>query len=320
MQYRWFQAHEQSLVNAVCFVGSTNYVLTAGGNDVIVKLHSVDSGGKSHLFPREHVKCVNDLDCVRVGNSFISGGGDVVVLWDLVKHTRLQKLRGGAKDNILACKYLDLDLVAACGSNRELRLYDLRQENRQKPVFCATFGDDNLTCLDYANHYISVGSADGSLYTVDVRNQTLTADGLGGGSILCVESTEKRSLVSCEDGSVRLFDSAAAKPTYKAQLLAQLAYKVTCTMVPDLYTDRKHIFCGSETGVVHHVDVEGWNLRPSEDGTVNEPAQERIRSLNPSIGPLQHSNILSIVRYNPGKNVLVSSGGDGRLHVWNNVL
>jgi WD40 repeat protein len=75
-------------------------------------------------------------------------------------------------------------------------------------------------------------------------------------------------------------------------------------MVPDLYEDTKHIFVGSETGIVHHLKL-------------GNPTIEQIQ-IHPGKHP--QSKIVSIVKYSPFKNVLVASGGDGRMHVWENML
>lgn len=304
MVYKWFEAHERSSVTALCFVAATNFVLTGGGNDALVRLHNVDSSGKPHLFSREHVNSVNDLDCSESGSSFISGGGDFVVVWDLAKHTKLAKLKGSGKDDILACKYLNADLVASCGSNKELKLHDLRQEQRLRPVFAAPVGNDNLTSLDFGANVVSIGCADGNLYTVDIRNQTLTSDSVSGGSVLGVETHKDVCLLTLEDGSIRLWDTNLAQCRYKYPVLPRLEYKVTSTMVPDLYDDTKHIFAGSETGVLHHLKLG--------NSTINQ--------LQIQPGKLPQSKIISIVKYSPFKNVLAASGGDGKLHVWENIL
>lgn len=304
MIYRWLNAHERSSVNAVCFVASTNFLLTGGGNDAIVRLHNVDRGGSSVLFPREHVGSVNALDCSQTGGSFVSAGGDLVVVWDVVKHQKLQKLKANGKDEISACKYLSTDLVASCGSNRELRIHDLRQEQRVRPVFTTVIGEDNLTSIDYLSSNITLGSADGSLYTVDLRNQTLTSDRVVDGCVLSVETHDDGCLVTAEDGSVRLWNLEQAKCTYKLQLMLKLQYKVTSTLVPDLYNSTKHIFSGSETGTLYHTKM--GNLKSEE--------------LQIDCGTHSKSKVISIVKYSPYKNVLAASGGDGRLHIWENIL
>ena len=94
MYYRSFQAHNNSSINSLCLIKSTNFVLSGGGNDCLVRLHNLSNDHvQSTTFPKEHITAVNSIDVSDSGEIFVSGGGDTINVWDLVKQCKLMRFQ-----------------------------------------------------------------------------------------------------------------------------------------------------------------------------------------------------------------------------------
>lgn len=317
MYHRSFRAHTNSSINSLCLVESTNFVLSGGGNDCSIRLHNLNEAEvQSSDFPKEHISAVNSIDISESREAFVSGGGDTIVVWDLVKQrklTRYQSTNSNIRDEIFECKILNDNLVVSCGSNCFVNFYDLRQSQRTKPIFSIKAGNDNLNSLDYdpGSTLLSVASLDGSLASVDLRKNELITDRLDNGGLLHVRFCPKyRTLITFEDGTVKLCSTPGLQIITDVKLpTRKLTYSITSELVSDYYDNTDYIISGSESGSVHM-----WKYNP-----VSHTAAA-FKTLEPQSQGTDTSHILSVVKFNKSSNRLISSSENGILHIWENVL
>lgn len=318
MYYRSFQAHNNSSINSLCLIKSTNFVLSGGGNDCLVRLHNLSNDHvQSTTFPKEHITAVNSIDVSDSGEIFVSGGGDTINVWDLVKQCKLmrfQSINEQIRDEVFDCKILNDSLVVSCGTNCFVNFHDLRQPKRTKPIYSVKAGNDNLNSLDYnpISKVLSVASLDGRLTRIDLRNQEVIRDGFDCGGLLNVRLCPgNRTLITFEDGKLKLCDSNDLQIMLEVTLSNdKLIYRITSEVIKDYYSETEYIISGSETGVVCM-----WKHDPA-DHTVTD-----FKTFEPPLASCTDSSrILSIVRFIASSNRLICSSENGLLHIWENIL
>ncbi|CUM53652.1 uncharacterized protein AC631_00798 [Debaryomyces fabryi] len=318
MYYRSFQAHNNSSINSLCLIKSTNFVLSGGGNDCLIRLHNLNNDSvQSTTFPKEHITAVNSIDVSSSGETFVSGGGDTINVWDLVKQCKLmryQSINDQIRDEVYDCKILNDSLVVSCGTNCFVNFHDLRQPKRTKPIYSVKAGNDNLNSLDYnpISKVLSVGSLDGRLTRIDLRNQEVIRDTFECGGLLNVRLCPRdMTLITFENGKLKLCDSNDLLINSEVTLSNdKLTYRIASDVIKDYYSDTEYIMSGSETGIVYL-----WKHNPT-DQTVSE-----FKILEPPL--LQYtdkSRILSVVKFIASSNRLICSSENGLLHIWENVL
>lgn len=318
MYYRSFQAHNNSSINSLCLIKSTNFVLSGGGNDCLIRLHNLNNDSvQSTTFPKEHITAVNSIDVSSSGETFVSGGGDTINVWDLVKQCKLmryQSINDQIRDEVYDCKILNDSLVVSCGTNCFVNFHDLRQPKRTKPIYSVKAGNDNLNSLDYnpISKVLSVGSLDGRLTRIDLRNQEVIRDTFECGGLLNVRLCPRdMTLITFENGKLKLCDSNDLLIKSEVTLSNdKLTYRIASDVIKDYYSDTEYIMSGSETGIVYL-----WKHNPT-DQTVSE-----FKILEPPL--LQYtdkSRILSVVKFIASSNRLICSSENGLLHIWENVL
>ncbi|KAG2734497.1 hypothetical protein G9P44_002503 [Scheffersomyces stipitis] len=353
MKYRYVRAYENSSINSFCVVPGTtssDLVLTGGGNDFRIKLFKLEvqdyqqsqlcTNGELRVFPTYHTNSINALDCSQAGDFFISASQHKIVAIDMVTQKKICQLTNVPKqtaksseeesfysstsktpvsirDEVLDCKLLNDNLVASCGVSHHLNLFDLRQST-YKAIFSINMGNDNLNSLDcnrvmgtnefdFTTDSASVGSSNGNLYTVDFRNQQLITDSFSElGSIMAVSRKgETRSLITLGDGSVVGFDNRENKRAWSFNRGSSLNYKLNSDTIPQF----KYVITCSETGQLHTYTHEGRLVRSLT-----------IPSLDSSIGDSPEALLLNIVHYQKEQNRILSTSGNGIIHLWDDVF
>lgn len=319
MIYRSLLAHENSSINSICKVPSTDFYLTGGGNDSIVKLHSLGTETtSSSALPKEHLGSINSICIAGSGNNFASSADSTIVLWDTVKRCKIGRYRSDqtrSSNVIFDTKILKENLLVCGGTGSEVLFFDLRQRNRLLPVFSLKGGNDTLTAIDYDEERdnMIVGCMDGNLRRVDFRKQLMITDPIDKSGLLYAQNcTNERSLAVSEAGSVIVYDENSQEVAAKASLVASsFTFKVTATILKDLYSELEYIVSGSETGGIYV-----WTLDRKND-SFDLPLHEVLR---PPVSSGKMASVLGIVDYLPQTNRLVCSSGNGILHIWDDFL
>lgn len=318
MYYRSFQAHTNSSINSLCLIKSTNFVLSGGGNDCLIRLHNLNNENvQSTTFPKEHITAVNSIDVSNSGETFVSGGGDTINVWDLVRQCKLmryQSINDQIRDEVFDCKILNDSLVVSCGTNCFVNFHDLRQPKRTRPIYSVKAGNDNLNSLDYnpISKVLSVASLDGRLSRIDLRNQEIIRDLFECGGLLNVRlCPNDMTLITFEDGTLKLCDSNDLQTKTEVTLSKdKLTYRITSDVIKDYYSDTEYIISGSEIGVVYM-----WERNPMDQTATAFKILEP-----PLLQSPDKSRILSVVKYISSSNRLICSSENGFLHIWENVL
>lgn len=317
MKNRSIEIHPSSSINAICPIPVTELVATGGGNDSLVKLFRLNENEPMlQEVGKEHVNGVNSLDVVSSGEKLVSGGGSNVVVWDLVRLCKITNFRStvsAVRDDILGCKILNNSLVASCGTGCHTNLFDLRNNQRNKPVFSLQIGRDSLTCIDYddaGRNAMSVVSLDGNSYTVDFRKKELITDRMGHGSILYIKLySEEKNVLTFEDGNIRIGSLASIDEGMMFKISdTSLSYRINADLVSDYYSSCEHLFSGTEKG-----QVLMWTI---DSKTNNECSS---RTLFPQkTRSSRDEDIIGVVKFLAHSNKLVASSATGCLHIWDN--
>ncbi|KAL7665201.1 Anaphase-promoting complex subunit 4 WD40 domain-containing protein [[Candida] zeylanoides] len=316
MQRRSIRAHTNSSINALAALENTDFILTGGGNDGLLKLTHTD--GEILSFPKEHSGALNAIDYL--DETVVSGGtNDSIVLWDLVRQCKTRKLKTDPV-SIVHNEVMDLslqaDMLISCGTNRQLNFHDLKS-NSSRPVSICKDANDGLSSLDYCSQSYSVyaGSLDGKVYTYDIRQSQVYIDvtkpKVGGGShndsIIDLRAYDKQLLITFESGELQLVNTdtmyTVSQTLVPHNSPTKLTYKVNAILIDDLHhASRRYVVSGSQ-----QKQLNLWRL--------DENA--KAKSLKPWTAS---SDLLNIVNYTKSANRMVCSSGDGFLHLWDNAL
>ncbi|CUM64176.1 uncharacterized protein PRCAT00001769001 [Priceomyces carsonii] len=316
MNYFSIEAHKNSSVNSLRLVENTQFAITGGGNDFLVKLHNLLES-YSQTLPKEHTNAVNSIAIAKTRDFFCSTSNDVVVLWDIVKQQKVQKLVASesedtVRDQIMDSSILNDNLVAVCGTNHRVKFFDLRQKQRSRPIFSLAAGDDNLNTLNFQeNNILSIGSSNGNMYSIDLRNQNLITDLFVNGSITSIDGYEEGLLITFDIGLIELIDFKSSKRMLKLSEPCLASYKLNSQLIKDYYSNGLYYIAGaSEYGTIHL-----WSFYFDDPDHIY-----KAKELHPKILDSKESGILNIVRFASNSNRLVSSSGDGMLHIWDNLI
>ncbi|ODV82119.1 WD40 repeat-like protein [Suhomyces tanzawaensis NRRL Y-17324] len=310
--------HPHSSINSACFVPHTSFLLTGGGNDFELKLHDLSpQSPTSTTFSKAHANSVNAVHTLPHTEVVVSASNDTIVLHDLREQTVIRSLIATSiadvdglstpREQVLDCKMLNRDMVASCGVNHHLNLYDLRQKSK-RPVYNLSLGDDNLNSLDYNHaHTITVGSSNGSLYSLDVRKECVVTDTFPHASsiihVACYGSATR--LVSSVDGHISLYDAQSEALNVEISVPGDstLRYKRNAQFVES----HNVVLCGSEDGHIWIWDlVHGYAHRNRKRFVVDSPVAE--------------GRLVTWTGFDSAANKLVGTTANGYLWVWDRAM
>lgn len=308
MEYRVIAGHEDSSINSCGILHTTNYMITGGGNDGLLKIHNIARDEPSVTLPKIHTRSINAIDIAADDESFISASGDSIELFDFVKHASVCHLANKPPNDstsylplqhqILDCKYLAPELVISCGIDHHLNFFDLRQSGRS-PHFAIDVGDDNLNSMDHAHNTIVLGSSNGSLYLVDIRNQKLICHKKHL-PIVYVSNHGDSTLINYANGDVTLSSDKNRNVEPTINVGHSLHYKINSTLQDNV------IISGTETG-----EVQFWRFNPYTH-SVARKLDLTITADSPE------GKVLNV--YTDRSTHLIATAGDGRIHIWEKLL
>jgi WD40 repeat protein len=279
-------------------------MITGGGNDGRLKIHNIARDEPSVTLPKIHTRSINAIDIAPDDETFVSASGDGIELFDFTKNASNCHLVNKPPNDstsylplqhqILDCKYLAPELLISCGIDHQLNFFDLRQSGRS-PHFAIDVGDDNLNSMDHAHNTISLGSSNGSLYLVDIRNQKLICHKKHL-PIIYVSNHGDSSLINYANGDVTLTSDKNRNVDPTVNIGQTVHYKINSTLRDNV------IISGTETGV-----VQFWKFNPHTHSVAQKPAL--TISTDSSEG-----KVLNV--YTTKSNHLIATAGDGRVHIW----
>lgn len=318
MEYKHLQVHKQA-VNALSVIENTDYILS-GCADGRLALSHID--GEIINFPKEHSGSINSID--HVDETIFTGGSlDTIIQWDMVKQTKLNRFRTdsiSAQNNDVMDIKVYGDILMSCGTNCQLNFHDLKNKQGGKPVWSLKHAEDALMTFDYCpqTNFVCAGSLDGRLYSYDLRRSDVIIDTIENEkiddvstSILDVEIYQSYILISLENGKVQLRDLRNMAIVQEIQE-NRVKHKFTSKLIEDYHSDKKqYLVSGSETG-----SLNIWSL----ERKVKSRSPQIFKTLKTSPSSQAEGAILSNIGFTRSSNRLVSSGGDGSIHIWDNVI
>lgn len=316
MKYKSIKVHSNSSINALSTIGGTNFILTGGGNDNLVKLTHLEDE-EVFEFPKEHLGSINSID--HLDELVVSSGEyDTLVLWDLMKRYKLNKYKTdpiSILNNSIMDAKIYKDLLILCGTNCQLNFHDLRA-SQLKPITILKDSTDSLTLFDYcpSTYSVSAASLDGKVYSYDLRKSEVQYSSESKeDSILDLVIYDKYLLLTFESGKVQLVNMND-KEVECERNGGLLNHRVNSILI-DCYYDgkKKYIASGSETG---QINLWRWSMDENKttDKINNFEFFKAMKTKNKSL------NLLNTVRFVNSSNRLISSSGDGIVHIWDNVI
>ena len=281
--------------------------VVACGRDRAFALYNASSGALIKTYAGGHAHEVRDVACAPTGATIASCGGDRgVFLWDVATGAAVRKWsghegRGGA--NAVRFAGASASVVASAGDDASVRVWDVRSRDANAVQVLnsrtgVAFGDavTSLAVDDGGGARVSCASVDGAVRTIDLRRGTCDVDVIGA-PVTCVRlSGDNRcALVGCLTSRVGLIDveSGDTLATYRGHV-AETAKTECC-----LTNDDAYVIAGSEDGRVCIWDLVSARL-------VSEIQAHRVGS---AVCGVDYSR-------RGASPKLVTTGADGRAHVW----
>ncbi|XP_318219.3 DDB1- and CUL4-associated factor 13 [Anopheles gambiae] len=184
--------------------------------------------------------------------------GETCHIWDESRNEPLKELKWGV-DLLQDIKYnpIETTLLAACGSDRGIILYDQRET---KPIrkIVMTLRSNQLSWNPMQAFYFTVANEDYNLYTYDIRRFTNPLKIHHGhvGPVTSVDyaPTGREFVSGSYDKTIRIFD--AAKANSREIYHTKRMQHVTCV---NWSMDNKYIFSGSD-----EMNIRVWKANAAE--------------------------------------------------------
>ncbi|KAK6202528.1 WD40-repeat-containing domain protein [Scheffersomyces amazonensis] len=347
MKYWKFEAHTNSSINS-CVPFKDNYILTGGGNDFSLKLFDLKAIGNNPEnysgleFPKVHSNSINAIDISSTYDFVASASNNSIIIQDVMSQTKLYQVKNlstsaldtkidgpiqssSNNDEVLDCKILNDSLISTCGVNHRLNLFDLRQRNQYYPVYSLNLGDDNLNCIAVNDNYhlLSVGSSNGILFTIDFRNSNLIQDTHDTAIINIAKYEDDHNLISFNNGTVELFDGVHCKSVTSYNRNNGDPYNLSYKLNSQYITSTNRFVSGTDYGIIN---IFKFNAKTGETRIERELSIEttitsktKIKTNNDK-SDTNSSKILSYINYTESTNQLISTSGNGFIHVWDYVF
>lgn len=271
-------------------------------------------------------------------NDFLVSSGNQIIHYDYLKEVILRRVVDERLwVNNTSAKYLTDDTVAAVDNDNSMKIFDIRSGGR--PVQVYRHAKDSFNCMDFValrNWVISCGSNDGSMYTYDLRQATVTVDDLSKvykddtavSPVMSITLSESASpsfavvgiltqgtyLVDLNFGQSHnsnfvkdyneheISDNVVEFTARELGDKTEQFYKVDAKLISD-----SHVICGSETG---EVTIYGTKTQ----------SEVRLKTFN-SYRTTENSasKLLANVCYLKTSDTVMAGSADGKLHLWQKV-
>lgn len=235
---------------AMAMTTDGNYLM-AGGQDRIIRLWNPHKRNMVKEY-KGHGHTVYDICISKDKKNFASVGSDKAVFYWNVSGQIERRLYG--HDGRINCvEYNNEYNVLMTGSyDSTVKLWDLRAYS-QRPIQTLKDFKDSVSAITCTDTEILATSVDGHLRIYDVSAGKVFTDCISPNALTSVQLSgdEKVVLMSCMDGSVRLFDRMSGEQLNKYE--GHVHQELHCE---SLYGHgEKHVISASEDGSVHFWDL-----------------------------------------------------------------
>ncbi|RKP37801.1 WD40-repeat-containing domain protein, partial [Dimargaris cristalligena] len=265
--WRVEKAH-QSVVRGVCPMPHTRRFLSVG-QDRLVKVWGPEI--ISPLATYEGQEAFNAIDHHRTDKKFVTASS-TVALWDVNQATPIQTFEW-AKETTTSVRFnpVECDVLASCGADRSLTLYDARAQSALKKLTCS-FKVNALSWNPMMAYQLAAASEDQNVYLYDIRSFKHPTSVLRGhvSAVLDVDfsPTGAEVVSGSYDCTIRIFDipTSNCRDIYQTKRMQ----KVFCTKFT---MDSKYLLSGSDDG-----NVRIWKAKANEKlGRVSTHQQESMQ-------------------------------------------
>ncbi|CAX40639.1 conserved hypothetical protein [Candida dubliniensis CD36] len=269
----------------------------------------------------------------------IAASRDIVSLIDLeigeknydFYNTPKRQERDINKNTIIDCKFINNQLMATCGKNSQLHLFDIRVNSNDGPISDIgfvnyRFNDGDLNCIGYNGDYISVGNSLGQIYSLDLRNSQIIEDKVSNDSIISLQQSNDSCIFIDEIGDLKIYDITNGNYLLSQNISGGRKSLIGKSSNIEYIKDYNKIITRSNIndnqvqiltiGVNNDINKSGNDL----PYYCNEQITKSIEIDDKSIMNINEKSTINFTKYNNYSNRLLASDDKGTIHIWNNAF
>ncbi|EFX72618.1 hypothetical protein DAPPUDRAFT_308127 [Daphnia pulex] len=269
------QAHD-GFVRAIAYSQESSFLYTVGDDKLIKQWKSEAEDGSDLKAPVNTILTGGMLTGISPHRSkpILATCGEACNLWE---HTRAQPIKTfqWGVDSLQSIKFnqVEENILAACGSDRSIILYDMRESVPLRKVVLKM--RSNSICWNPMEAFIfTVANEDYNLYTFDMRNLNsplnVHSDHVSAVIDVDYSPTGKEFVSASYDKTVRIYDArqAHSRDIYHTKRMQRL----TCAAWS---LDDRFIFSGSD-----EMNIRIWKARAAEKLGVVKPREKTALRVN----------------------------------------
>lgn len=226
------------------------------GDDGMVRLW--DSTESDPLVVYQGEGPFTGIDCHRHGERFVTSGRKAVAVWDMARAEPLMNFEWGA-DTISTARFnqAEVNVLASCGSDRSIVLYDLRSGGSPLAKMVLRMSSNALSWNPMEPHYFAVANEDYNAYCFDMRYLDKAVNVYTGhvSALLDLDysPTGGEIVTGSYDRTLRIFNSreGTSRDVYHTRRMQRL-FCVRYSM------DASYVLSGSDDG-----NIRLWKARAS---------------------------------------------------------
>ncbi|KAG7660591.1 uncharacterized protein J8A68_005857 [[Candida] subhashii] len=319
IKYRQFQAHENTYISSFSIIENSNFILTAGGRDSTIRLHSLTEDASTSIIVREAPQNKN-YSIVDSSDMCIGSMDDKIEIFDLAKTTPVRILDNTPNDPthnrtnfVIDAKILNKNMLVTCGNNHTMNMFDIRMNvvhGTNGPFTSIALGERSLYSIGYHGYNICCSGEDGRIYTMDLRNSEVICDQVSNYPILKIHQYPNDLTLSFDlYGQVRLFNNRSGLTSCSYNInepVRRLTHTFDLQMIPE----RNCIINSTNIGEIQFYSVNKDRTQVRKRTTLKAVVDQNQIS----------TNYLNGMKFDPVENRVIASGGTGIIHVWDNVF
>ncbi|EGW35055.1 uncharacterized protein SPAPADRAFT_58189, partial [Spathaspora passalidarum NRRL Y-27907] len=204
----WSYQVQKDAATTFSRVEGSNYVLTASKNKIQLK-NLGDRASKQTFLTQIKYNDILSLDSCPATLKVLSSSSDIAFVNDMITGDEITRLSNDNTNRgiILDCIFIGNDVVATCGNDSTLTLFDVRENPvKVKPWSFTCIPNDIFTSIGYSYPCLAVGSVSGTIYMVDVRSQKSISPWISPSSMLSVDQHKNLSISFDSTGVIRLYN------------------------------------------------------------------------------------------------------------------